>query len=216
MAHIEYFLKDGTRVPSVTTIIGRFKEADLLIKWAYNRGKNGLELYESRDKAAELGSIVHEMVEYFIRNEDPYVLLDGLNETDKLQVKSSFNAFREWFVINDFQIIVQEKSLVSEKYHFGGTLDAIAIDKMGRTILLDWKTSDGVYRDYLIQLAAYRLLWNENFPDNQLTGGNHLCRFAKSYGDFVHHFYPDLKDAEDAFRLMVRLYYLDKKLKKRC
>lgn len=46
-----YFTKDGVRVPGTTTIISRFKESGALIYWAYNRGKEGLELYESRDKA---------------------------------------------------------------------------------------------------------------------------------------------------------------------
>jgi len=62
-----YFLKDGTNVPGTTTIIGRFKESGGLIQWAYNRGKEGLKLYESRDKAAELGTIVHSMVEEYIK-----------------------------------------------------------------------------------------------------------------------------------------------------
>jgi hypothetical protein len=70
-----YFTASGERVPGVTTIIGRFKESGALIQWAYNRGKEGLELYESRDKAAELGTIVHEMVEAYIKGDDPWAIL---------------------------------------------------------------------------------------------------------------------------------------------
>jgi len=36
---IDYRLKNGMKVPSVTTIIGRFKDFSALIRWAYNRGK---------------------------------------------------------------------------------------------------------------------------------------------------------------------------------
>jgi hypothetical protein len=68
----------GEKVPGTTTIIGRFKESGGLIQWAYNRGKDGLELYESRDKAAELGTIVHSMVEAYIRGEDPMEVLNAL------------------------------------------------------------------------------------------------------------------------------------------
>ena len=64
-----YRLKDGTKVPGTTGIIGRFKESGALIYWAYKRGKDGLELYESRDRAATLGTIVHEMAERYIEEQ---------------------------------------------------------------------------------------------------------------------------------------------------
>jgi hypothetical protein len=209
-----YFRKDGTKVPGTTTIIGRFKDSGGLIHWAYNRGKEGLELYESRDKAAELGTIVHGMVEEFIRGGEPLIPIT-LSEADMLSVTSAFDAFEEWFDSNKFKVVTQEIPLVSEAYGYGGTPDAIALDGKGRLVLLDWKTSDGVYVDHLVQLGAYRILWNENNPDNQLTGGSHLCRFAKQHGDFAHHFFPDLTTAERQFLLLREAYDLDKELKKR-
>ena len=211
-----YFTKDGARVPGTTTVIGRFKESGALIAWAYKRGKDGHELYDSRDKAAEIGTVVHEMVERFIALEDPMKALEALKgEGDHKAALSAFNAFDEWFESNKFKVVAQEVQLVSEVHKFGGTPDAIAEDSKGRLVLLDWKTSDGVYMDHLCQLGAYRILWNENNPDKQLTGGSHLCRFAKTHGDFAHHFYPNLDDAEKAFLLMRSLYDLDKSLKKR-
>ena len=212
-----YFLKDGTRVPGTTTVIGRWKESSALIYWAYKRGKDGLELYESRDKAAELGTIVHETVEEYIRGGNPReVIPEAITLEDQAQITSAFEAFEEWFESNKFEIVEQEMQLVSEVHKYGGTPDAIAIDAKGRLVLLDWKTSSGVYADFLYQLALYRVLWNENHPDNPLTGGSHLCRFAKENGDFAHHFYPDLSDAERGGLMMVELYNIDKGLKKRC
>lgn len=211
-----YFTKDGTKVPGTTTVIGRFKESGALIFWAYKRGKDGLELYESRDKAAELGTIVHEMVEEYIRGGNPYnVVPTVITLEDQAQIVSAFEAFEEWFDSNKFEIVEQEAQLVSEIHKYGGTPDAIAIDAKDRLVLLDWKTSDGVYSDHLVQLGAYRMLWNEAHPDNPLTGGSHLCRFAKTNGDFAHHFFPDLSDAERQFVLFREAYDLDKRLKKR-
>lgn len=213
-----YFLKDGTRVPGTTTVIGRFKESGALIAWAYKRGKDGLDLYESRDKAAELGTIVHEMVEAYVKGEDVTrtIIESSLsNNDDAKAVYSAYDAFLEWFESNKFEIVGQEMQLVSEAYKFGGTPDAIARDSKGRLVLLDWKTSDGVYSDHLVQLGAYRILWNECNPDNPLTGGSHLCRFAKAHGDFAHHYFPDLSDAERQFILFREAYDLDKSLKKR-
>ncbi|MFA5322707.1 MAG: PD-(D/E)XK nuclease family protein [Smithella sp.] len=212
--HKGYFTKDGKKVPGTTTIIGRFKESGGLIQWAYNRGKEGLELYESRDKASELGTIVHDMVENFIRG--TLAPMPELNEIDHKAVVSAYEAFQEWFDSNKFKVVAQEIQLVSEIHLYGGTPDAIAMDGKGRLCLLDWKTSNGVYQDYLFQLGAYRMLWNENNPDNQLTGGSHLCRFAKENGDFAHHFYPNIDEAERGFLLMRGLYDIDKGLRARC
>lgn len=211
-----YKLADGTKCPGTTTIIGRFKESGALIAWAYKRGKEGLELYDSRDKAAEIGTVVHDMVERFIAKDSPQKALEALSiQEDIKAATSAYDAFIEWWESNKFEVVQQEISLVSENHRFGGTPDAIAKDSKGRLVLLDWKTADGVYMDYLCQLGAYRILWNENRPSTPLTGGSHLCRFAKAHGDFAHHFYPNLDEAEEAFLLMRRLYDIDKVLKKR-
>jgi len=111
------------------------------------------------------------------------------------------------------EIVEQETPLVSEKYQFGGTLDAIMVN--GELALGDWKTSNAVYPDHIIQLAAYWKLWEENNPDRPITGGFHLCRFAKEHADFAHHFWADLTDAWEQFKLFRVAYDIDKKLKKR-
>lgn len=212
-----YFTKDGTKVPGTTTIIGRFKESGALIAWAYGRGKEGLDLYDSRDKAAELGTIVHNMVEAKIKGEDYTMLMPiGLTNSERDAIESAFFAFLEWFDSNSFEVISQEEQMVSEIHFFGGTPDAIAKDGKGRIVLLDWKTSNGIYQDYILQLGAYRILWNENHPEMPLTGGSHICRFAKEKGDFAHHFFPNIDEAEEGFLLMRKLYDIDKELKKRC
>jgi hypothetical protein len=210
-----YKTKDGRSVPGTTTVIGRFKESGALIKWAYNRGRDGLELYESRDKAAELGTFVHEMVEAFIGGK-AITIPDALDKDEREAVSSAFGAFTEWFEGNAFTVISQEEQLVSEAHRYGGTIDAVAKDGKERLVLIDFKTSNGVYEDHIYQLAAYRLLWNENHPEQPLTGGSHLARFSKEHGDFAHHFFPDIAEAEEGFLLMRELYDISREVKKRC
>ena len=107
-----------------------------------------------------------------------------------------------------------EVSLASETHAFGGTLDAVGMigDAL---ILLDWKCANAVYADYLYQLAAYGLLWNENYPDHPLVGGFHLCRFAKEQGDFSHHYFPSLADEAETFLRMRDLFDRVKKAERR-
>jgi hypothetical protein len=109
-----------------------------------------------------------------------------------------------------------EVSLASEKHKFGGTLDAIGIVNGSNGLaLIDWKTSNSIYPDYLYQLAAYQLLWEENYPDHPITGGAHLCRFAKEEGDYAHHHFPSLDDEAGTFLVMRDLYDRVKRTEKR-
>jgi len=207
-----YYLADGSRVPGTTTIIGRFKESGALLKWAWAEGKAGRDLYEVRDKAAEAGTLAHAMVEASIKGEkletpvtDPEILQKAI---------AAFGAFESWIKGNRLKVVEQEMMLVSERHRYGGTPDDIG-ELDGVLCLLDWKTSNAVYSDHLLQLAAYKILWEENHPDRLLTGGFHLCRFAKEHGDFAHHFYPNLDEAAEMFLHLRAAYEIDKQLRKR-
>ena len=129
------------------------------------------------------------------------------------QALQGYENYLKWASTTNMVIVEQEVSLVSEKYRFGGTLDAIMVDD--KLALGDWKTSNGVYPDYLIQLSAYRHLWEINNPDRPITGGFHLCRFSKEHADFSHHYWSELDDAWEQFKLFRKAYDIDKKLKKR-
>lgn len=211
-----YKLADGTKVPGTTQIIGRYKDSGALIRWAYNRGKEGLELYDSRDKAADVGTVAHMMVEEAIKGGKPYMLeaLAALDADGNFQACNAFENWQLWAQQTRLEIVHQEMQLVSERYRFGGTPDAIGrID--GVLCLLDWKTSNGVYSDMLLQLAAYRILWEEAHPDEPLAGGFHLCRFAKDHGDFSHHYYRELDSARKSFLYLRAAYEFDAELKRR-
>ena len=208
-----YHLSDGTRIPSVTTIINRYKDSGGLIWWAWNEGIEGRDYRDTRDKAADAGTLAHEMVEDWLTTGREPRPIDGDSDVEE-KALGAFCAFLSWWNQSKIQVIDQEMQMVSEEHRFGGTPDAIG-EFDGELCLLDWKSSNRIYQDYLIQLAAYKALWEENNPDKPLTGGFHLCRFAKEHGDFSHHYFPNLDEAWEAFLLMRRLYDLDKELKKR-
>ena len=107
-----------------------------------------------------------------------------------------------------------EVQLVSETYKYGGTPDAI-VEFDGVVDLGDWKSSNGVYLDHVIQLAAYRQLWNETHAEQPARGAR-LYRFAKESGAFAEHYYgPETLDiAFRQFLLFREAYENDKKLKK--
>lgn len=204
----------GEKIPGTTTIIGRFKESGGLLQWAFKQGQSGVShLYEERDNAALAGNIAHDCIEAKILGKP----LPEVGQLDRALFEKAMNAyhqFLEWQEQTRIEIVATERSYVSERYQFGGTVDAIGRDMKGRIVLLDWKTSNSVYQDYLVQLAAYALLLEECAPE-WTPSAFHLLRVAKESADFAHHFFGELEDAKKAFLLMRDLYDIDKRLKKR-
>jgi len=159
----------------------------------------------ARDRAADAGTIAHEMVEDFIRGRD----IDASKHPAELVALATpaYEAFREWADSSKLQTIETEVPLVSETHRFGGTRDAIMVN--GKRACGDWKTSNAIYPEYLLQLAGYGVLDEE--AGNVLDGGFHLLKFSKQEKPtdpvrFAHFYWSQLDLAKTAFLRMVVLY----------
>lgn len=217
-----YRLADGKeRVPSVTTVVGRFKESGALIQWAYKQGLEGKDINKSRDDAANAGTLAHDLIEADILGVDPKLPSAaelGMSTEDYTialdRAARAFAAFREWRRAVALDVVWTELPLVSAAHRFGGTIDAVARIG-GATAIFDWKSSGRIYSDYIVQVAAYRALWDEHNAADPIQS-IHLVRVGKEYGDFHHHSWPmpviDL--GWRAFRLQLELYGLDESLKR--
>ncbi len=159
-------------------------------------------------RSADAGTIAHQMVDDHIHgrpfDSEPY-------EASLVEIaQPAFQAFRNWASLSKLEVGETEKGLVSEKYQFGGTRDAMSV--AGNRAVVDWKTSKSIYPEYLVQLAAYGLLDKEH-NGGELPGGYHLVRFSKQEQPtdpvvFSHHHWSHLDNAEAAFILARRLYDL--------
>lgn len=157
-AHQTYKNAMGQKVVGVTTALGILAKP-ALIPWAYKRGKDGLELYESRDKSADIGTITHaRIMAYYLGYE-----IDNFNISPEAWELSenSMKSFYEWARPRKVKVILIETELVSEKYQYGGKPDVYG-EMDGELTLLDFKTGAGIYPDFFLQLAAYSQLLTEN------------------------------------------------------
>ncbi len=155
--HISYKNKAGQKVPGCTTAL-EILAKPALIPWAYNRGKEGLELYGSRDKAANVGTIVHERILAYYKG----YKIDNSNISPDVwkMTESSMKSFYEWAKPRDVKPDMVEEPLVSERYQYGGTFDIVG--KMdGELTLLDFKSGSGLYEEHFLQLAGYLQLIKE-------------------------------------------------------
>lgn len=212
-----YKLADGTPVSGVTTIISGVKLGSIegLLAWANREGLAGRNHRDTRDAAADAGTCAHDMVECDIKGKE-FDKAEYKPETI-LKAAGAFKAYKDWARQTKLKALHTEVPLVSERYKFGGTMDAILVD--GKLSLGDWKTSNGVYPDMLLQLAGYALLWDENKVDEPIDGGFHLLRFSKPEHEddpvhFVHHYWDQLNLAKEMFPLMVTLFEGHKRLRK--
>lgn len=214
--HQPYRLADGSKAVSVTTVLSRFKEAGGLIHWAWQLGLDGIDYREARDTAAGIGTLAHDAVEAFIKGRDEqfnWLKDPDLSGEDIKRSQQSYGNFLDWAGTNGLEVRETEVPMVCEHYRYGGRPDAILVKN--KLALGDWKTSNGVYVEYLLQLAAYKHLWDDYHPDEPLEGGFYLLRFSKDFGDFSERHWSELDSAWEAFKLMRPLYDLMNELKKR-
>ena len=212
-----YKLADGTPVPGVNQVSSKFQESFGLQWWAFEMGKSGqyATLREAQQDAKGIGTVIHSMCDKACKGRPFEEIMREIEtfptETMRDAARRSFEAFENWREQFGFTLYRQEISLVSERHRYGGTLDLVMMTSTGLA-LLDFKTCKDQkakpYREYVLQLAAYKALWDENFPNDRLTGGFHLIMLPKDGSRFKHHHWPQLSKAWSAFLLLRQAYDL--------
>jgi hypothetical protein len=160
LQHTNYTNATGAELPSVTTIITLLDKGEGLIRWAHNLGKQGLDYETVRNEAANLGKLVHHMVENFLLGKKTDIT--GCDPVMLNRAAAYFQNFITWWSKAGLEVVCVEKKLISTKWAYGGTIDIVAKNAKGFYII-DLKTSGKVYDSYWLQLAAYKQLWDENF-----------------------------------------------------
>ena len=190
---------DALVVPSVTTVLSTIAKP-ALINWAANMcadniaaalepGKAYDELqlqaiietgrrahWQKKTDAGTIGSFVHKFVQQYINGENPAL---PVNE----ELKKSVERFLAWVEENKVKFLVSEQVTYSKKHRYIGTLDFICTIG-GKMYLGDLKTSNAIYPAEMgLQLAAYRLSREEEFPQEKYAGCI-LVRVGKKDGEF--------------------------------
>ena len=201
----DYILKDK-KLPSVTTIIGRFKNATGLIIWSNQLGLKGLNYFDELKKAGDTGTSLHDLAELHIKGED-YELPEDPT------VLHCFNQFLEWWNNLTCEVIWTEKKFISNELNVGGCPDLL-VKKDGKYILVDFKTSKAIYSDMIIQLSCYAELIREN--DGIEIDRAVIVRFPKDNDDTeIRKFSKEeLAVGLKQFKLLRKAFDIDKDLNK--
>jgi genome maintenance exonuclease 1 len=209
-----YCLPDGSKVPSVTTILDKTKPAEqreALANWKKRVGE--VKAQEITTEAANRGTRMHTYLERYVKQDDigefpsnPYaqpswfmaakVILEGLQHADEY-----------W----GSEVPLYYSGL------YAGTTDLVGVWK-GQPAIMDFKQSNKVKKrewidDYFLQLAAYAAAHNDTHGTDIKTGVILMCVKPKTeqddpvYQEFV--LEPrDFAYWSEQWMRRVELYYL--------
>lgn len=152
-----YQHSNGNFYPSVTTILDAYPKSVAFYEWLKKMGEDADEI---RDEAGRKGSAVHQLTEDYDRGLECMMVDDFGNPKYKQIEWAMFERYVEFRQKHDFEMIANEVHYISPKYGFAGTLDRV-FKKDGKYFLVDIKTANSLHNHYWLQMAAYKMLWNE-------------------------------------------------------
>ena len=203
MAHKKYFVNDK-RVSSVTTIIGNNLGWNFypLLNWNLKLVKQGLDPKEELKSAGRIGTLAHIMIEQFTIGGK--VFLDGYSPSEISQAKQAYYNYLDFAEAYKPEIIHSELQMVSKKYKFGGTCDAVA-KVNNKLMILDWKSSNSLHSEHKIQISAYAKMYEENTGER--IKGALIVRLDKEKKEYeVEHLkIKDLNWGWKVFKLLLKI-----------
>jgi len=134
-------------------------------------------------KAIEIGSQAHAWIEWHLRRETGETV--GPEPALSEAAMRAAVAFFDWRDTVHFRPLYVEQRIFSERFRYAGTADVVAnmtINGEFHTVVCDWKTSKGIYDEYILQNAAYSEALREmNFEPTPTAGL--ILRLPKSEAD---------------------------------
>ena len=107
-----------------------------------------------KDQAAELGTKAHSFIDLIIHGQEPSEIPP--------EIEGPVKAFKDWWRSSGIELVLGDTKVASLQHGFGGSLDALGV-RNGRYVILDWKTSGGIYSEYALQVAAYGQAFSETY-----------------------------------------------------
>ena len=180
-----YIAPDGSRYPSVTTVLGILSE-DSIREWRQRVGEE--EANKVSHRASNRGTAVHSVIEKYLRNEDT---------SDNLpHIKQSLANLRPILDKSIGKIFGLETALYSRHLGMAGRCDCIA-EWNGVPSIIDFKTSRRIKKkeniaSYFAQASAYAIMFEERtglaIPNTVIVmdvDDNHPLIFEEHRDNFV-------------------------------
>lgn len=163
--------------PGATTILDVWPKSQLY-SWFKDVGHNADYIVQ---KAAEEGSRVHDAIQLFHLG-DPIMMQNSEGLEYSILEWGMITKFMQWYYRYNPEAIAVEKVLVSDKLEFGGMLDYVCRFN-DEVWLIDYKTSNSIWKEHAFQIAAYARLLAEYGIKIDRAGILHLKAKTRKEGE---------------------------------
>ena len=132
---------------------------------------------EKLEEAGNLGKIAHAWIEEYIKEKlDPNVIVPDLPIDER--AKNACIAALTWIARHNVRWLFTERKVYSRHYKYAGTMDGLCkVDSctdpnccpnkfVDRLTIADWKSSNYLYPEYMLQTAAYMQAYREEMCEN--------------------------------------------------
>ena len=190
------FDSNGNKIPySVTGATGVIDKSGALMGWVAKmmglyllaeKEKGNCQITEEmiarakkeyrllRQEAADLGTEIHKWVSDWIKGKNPTMPIDE-------RVVNGITAFLKFQKEHKVKWLESERIIYSKEYNYWGVLDAIGKIN-GKLVLVDFKSSSGIYPEMYFQTAGYQIAFEEE--TGKKIAKRIICKFGKEDGQF--------------------------------
>jgi len=154
---------------------------------------------KAKRQAGDMGSLIHKVIEEYYEAKSDIAILDNYTKTIP-ELTAPILAFLEWEKRYQVVSIKSEDMVYSEVHGYAGTLDLhcrlfLPDDLIEKQIVVDFKSSSGIYDEHIMQLASYVFAKEEMIrnsdpqeQDFELSGAM-IVRLDKETGICEPHYY---------------------------
>lgn len=144
-----FYIVDNERYPRVTAVLDR-RSKPWIDAWRMRIGDE--EANKISNHSRHIGTLVHQTIDE--------VHAGRYKDKDwriPVEIQDIILNYIEWFKTNVKEVIHSEQTVVSRKYRYGGTIDALLL-MYGESlpVLTDYKTSKSPSPEWPLQLSAYK------------------------------------------------------------
>ena len=161
MPDSRYYRRNGKYYPSVTHVLSSYPKGKYFEDWLKKVGYSAEWIVK---KAAEEGTLVHEMIEDWLNGKEIKFLYDNGNPKMPAHVWQMFLRFVDFWETYNPTLIEAEVHLFSDEIQVAGTCDLVCeieIDGKMERWIIDFKTSNHLQTTYDLQGAIYAQCWEE-------------------------------------------------------
>lgn len=218
-SHQKYFNLQHKKVPGCTTVIEQLGwNKRTLMGWVKKECDAGNDPFKKADKAADIGTCAHWMVQCLLEGYEPD--LSEFAPAVVAQADRARGSFIKWIQEVNFLPIGTEVQLVNPAYDYGCTIDIVGMVN-GKFSIVEIKTSAAIYPENWVQVASQAHALQNGllycFKDSHITPTTfpdcHIIRLGKDSAEFQWETKDNLSSHWAIFLNCLSLYYLQKEIK---